>query len=118
MYPDIFNAVSIISGTSASSVGSFYDISRLTRKSVFISVLTDGSGTSTGSQLFVNVEATPTSGTNAEWYIVDNVRYESGTAVQQDVFSYVSHLPLIRTKVIGSNVGVFECTTTITGRGI
>lgn len=112
---DIFNQVSITSGTSSSSVGSAFDISRLTRKSIFISVLTNGSGTGAGSQLFVNVDASPD---NITWYTLDNVRYESGTSTQSDVFSYAEHIPYIRTEVIGSNIGAFESNTTITGRGV
>lgn len=115
MNPDIFNQVSIQSGTSTTSTGSAFDTSRLARKAVFIHTLTNGSGTGAGSQLFVNIEASPD---NSTWFIVDNIRYESGTSAQTDVYPYPEHFPYMRTSVIGSNIGAFDITTTITGRGV
>ncbi len=112
---DIFNQVSIISGTSVDSNGSSFDVSRLTRKSIFINAITDGSGTGAGSQLFVDIEA---SADNSIWQILDRKRYESGTAAQEDIFSYNSHFPFMRTSVTGTKVDDFDVTTTITGRGV
>ncbi|MHA1876726.1 MAG: hypothetical protein ACTSUC_09820 [Promethearchaeota archaeon] len=114
VYADIFNQMSL-SGVSSTTTGSSYDVSRLTRKSVFVSAITDGSGTATGSQIFVLVEASPD---NSSWYTLDTKRYESGTATQNDIFSYNSHFPYMRTQVIGSNVNTFSVDTTITGRGV
>jgi len=113
MTADIFNKASI-SATNSTAVGSAFNIERITNKSVFISALTAGSGTGTGSQLFVTIDVSPD---NTNWFTIDNKRYESGTATQTDVFSYNSHFPFIRTQAIGSNVGAMSVTTTVTGRG-
>ena len=115
MIADIFNQVSIGSGTSVTAIGSAFDTSRLSRTTVFISALSAGSGTSTGSQLYVNVEA---SYNGSDWFVVDNKRFESGPSTQTDVFSYSIYFPWMRTQVIGSNVGAFDTQTVITGRGV
>ena len=114
MAVDILSQVNLGSVTSTSN-GSTFNMSRITRKSVFITALTNGSGTGTGSQLFVNVDASPEGTT---WFNLDNKRYESGTATQDDVFSYESHFPFMRTVAIGSNIGTFNVSTTIVGRGV
>tara|TARA_R110000824_G_scaffold186081_1_gene367350 strand:- start:229 stop:573 length:345 start_codon:yes stop_codon:yes gene_type:complete len=114
MIADIYSKVNL-SAVTSSTVGSSAVVSRLKSKSVFITALTNGSGTGTGSQLFVTVDASPDDST---WYTIDSKRYESGTATQDDVFSYDSHFPFIRTTTIGSNIGALSVSTTITGRGV
>jgi len=111
---DIFNQTDLGSVT-VTSAGSGLDVSRITRKTVFVTALSNGSGTGTGSQLFVNVD---TSFNNSDWFTVDSKRYESGTATQSDIFSYAEHFPFIRTVAIGSNTGAFNVSTVVTGRGV
>lgn len=117
MIADIFNQTNIESGTSAIT-GSVYDVSRLTRKTVHITALTDGSGTGAGSQLFVNIELSHNGGFNGEEDRIDRIRYESGTATQTDTFSYDAHFPFIRTSIDLDNVGDVDVSTVITGRGV
>jgi len=111
-------SVNIQSGTAHATSGASLNTSELTRKSVFITALTDGSGTGTGSQLFVEIHVSPDGNFLGEENIIDSKRYESGTATQLDVFSYNSHFPFMRTQMIGSNVANMDVSTTITGRGI
>jgi len=111
---DIFSGMSL-SNAKTTTNGSSYDTSRLTRKTVFVSALTNGSGTGAGSQLYVNIEASPN---NSYWWVVDSKRYESGTSVQTDIFSYDAHFPYMRVSAIGSNVGTFNVSAIITGRGV
>jgi len=114
MAADIFNKTNL-DAVAASTTGSTFDVSRLTRKTIFVNVLTNGSGTVTGSQLFVDIDGSTDDST---WQTIDNKRYESGTAAQDDIFSYNSHFPYMRTRAIGSNVDTFTVSTVVTGRGV
>lgn len=114
MNPDIFNKVNLGSVTETTN-GEAFDTSRLSRSTVLISALTNGSGTGTGSQLFVTVDV---SHNGSDWWTVDNRRYESGTARQKDTFGYEAHHPFMRTVAIGSNIDTMNVSTIITGRGV
>lgn len=114
MNPDIFSKISL-NAAAATATGSVFNTSRLARKTVFVNVTTNGSGTGAGSQLFVTIDG---SADNSVWQTIDNKRYESGTAAQDDIFSYNSHFPYMRTTTTGANVGAFTTSTVITGRGV
>ena len=102
---DIFNQINLGSVTTNAN-GSGLDTSRLTRKSVFVQLLA-------GSNATVNIEA---SHNNIDWSSLDSKTYSSGTAVQKDIFSYVSHFPYMRTTT--TNLSGTTVSTVITGRGV
>ncbi len=113
-----FVVTNIESGTATATSGASVNTSNLTRKTVHITALTNGSGTGAGSQLFVNIEASHNGGFDGEEDRIDRIRYESGTATQTDIFSYDEHLPFIRTSIDLTNVGAVDVSTVITGRGV
>lgn len=105
---DIFNKVNLGSVTTNTN-GSSFDISRLTRKSVFVEV-------QAGSNATVNVEASHNGVFGGEEQTLDSKTYASGTDQQNDTFSYNSHFPFIRTTL--TNASGTTVNTTITGRGV
>ena len=106
MVADILNNINIGS-VSITTTGSEVDISRLTRKSVFIQI-----STASGASLSIDASTN-----NTDWIALDTKSYASGTALQSDIFSYNSHFPWMRTVfTLGSNLAT--ASTTITGRGV
>ena len=105
-YADILNIVNLGSATVANTSGAGVDVSRITRKSVFVQV-------QAGSNVTVNIDASPN---NTEWWTIDTKAYSSGAAIQRDIFSYLSHIPYIRTAV--TNISGTTVSTIITGRGV
>ena len=112
---DIFNKANLES-VSVASTGSSVNISRLSRKSIFVNTVSAQSGTAT-TDVTVNIEASPDEST---WFNLDSKAYASGTAAGTDVFSYNSHFPYMRTTTtnVTPNSGASTVSTTIVGRGI
>jgi hypothetical protein len=105
MVADILNIVSLNSGTTVVN-GSSVDTSRLTRKSVFVTLLA-------GSNTTVSVDASPD---NSSWYSVDSKTYATSATRQSDVFSYTSHFPYMRAAI--TNISGTNLSAIITGRGV
>jgi len=104
--PDIFNQVNL-SAVTSNTTGSSFDVSRLTRKTVYVSA-------STSSGATVNIESSPD---NSTWFNIDSKDYTSGTSAQNDTYVYEANLPFLRTTLTGEG-GTSAVSTWITGRGV
>lgn len=113
MVSDILNIVNLGS-VAVNTTGSGVDISRIARTTIFSSILTDLSGAAT-TDLTFNVDV---SSNNSEWGTLDTKTYASGTAIQQDVWSYNSNFPWIRTATTNSSGTNTVVSTVVTGRGV
>ena len=106
MVADILSEVNIGS-VGVTTTGSEQDMTRITRKSVYVQI-----STASGAELNIDSSINGT-----DWSTIDSKTYASGTDLQSDIFSYNSHLPFMRTVfTLGSNLAT--ASTTITGRGV
>ncbi len=112
MVADIINNINMGS-IAADDTGSGLDVGRITRKSVFVRILSDASGAGNADPT-VNIDA---SYNDSEWFTLDTKAYSSGTTVQTDVFSYNSHFPWMKTALTNVS-GTVNLSTIITGRGV